>query len=69
MAQGKIKKWNADRGFGFIQPDGGGADVFVHASAFEKAGLDAPQEGDRIAYDVETDQKSGKPAAANVKRA
>src|SRR4051794_6674339 len=68
MAQGKIKKWNSDRGFGFIQPEGGGADVFVHASAFEKAGLDAPKEGDRVSYDVKTDRRSGKTAAANIKR-
>lgn len=69
MAQGKIKKWNADRGFGFIQPEGGGPDVFVHASAFEKAGLDAPNEGDRVTFDIEADRRSGKSAAANIRRA
>jgi CspA family cold shock protein len=68
MPTGKIMRWNADRGFGFIKPEGGGDDVFVHASEFEKAGLDAPKEGDRISYEVKADQRSGKSAAANLKR-
>ena len=67
MAQGKIKKWNADRGFGFIQADGGNPDVFVHVTEFEKAGLAAPSEGDRISYEVQADRRTGKPAAVNVK--
>ena len=67
MAQGKVKKWVVDRGFGFIQPDDGSPDVFVHMSAFEKAGMVAPEVNERVSYDLETDQRSGKPRAVNIK--
>ena len=66
MIQGKIKKWNSDRGFGFITPDEGGPDIFVHASEFESAGLDPPTEGDRIAYEMKAEQRSGKLAATRL---
>jgi CspA family cold shock protein len=60
-------QWN--RGFGFIRPEGGGDDVFVHVSQFEMAGLGIPNEGDRLSYTVEIDKRSGKPRAANLTRA
>ena len=56
-----------DRGFGFIRPDDGTADVFVHISAFEDQGLDVPPVGDRISYDLETDSRSGKARAVRPK--
>ena len=67
MAQGKIKTWISDRGFGFITPDGGDADVFVHAKEFERAGLGTPEVGERVSFDVETNIKSGKRAAVKLK--
>jgi CspA family cold shock protein len=67
MARGKIKTWISERGFGFIKPDGGGNDIFVYAREFEKAGLTEPEEGERVSYDVDTNTRSGKPAAVNLK--
>ena len=67
MAQGKIKTWISDRGFGFIQPDGGGNDVFVHVKEFEKVGLSEPEVGERVSFDIETNIKNGKLAAVNLK--
>jgi cold shock protein len=60
VATGTIKTWIEDRGFGFIRPDSGGEDVFVHVKHFEMAGLGIPYEGDRLAYDVEPDPRSGR---------
>ena len=54
MAAGVLKKWNSDRGYGFIKPDGVGNDIFVHVSEFKKAQIHEPQEGDRIEFDTET---------------
>jgi CspA family cold shock protein len=59
----------ADRGFGFILPDGGGEDVFVHVSQFEAGGLGAPNEGNRVSYDTEPDQRSGVMRAVGLARA
>jgi cold shock protein len=65
MATGTVKWFNAQKGFGFIQPDSGGKDVFVHISAVERAGLQGLQEGQKISYDVQVER--GKEAAANLK--
>jgi CspA family cold shock protein len=65
MATGTVKWFNAQKGFGFIQPDSGGMDVFVHISAVERAGLQGLQEGQKISYDVQVER--GKEAASNLK--
>jgi CspA family cold shock protein len=65
MATGTVKWFNAQKGFGFIQPDNGGKDVFVHISAVERAGLRDLQEGQKISYDVQVER--GKEAAGNLK--
>ena len=65
MATGTVKWFNSQKGFGFIQPDSGGKDVFVHISAVERAGLQGLQEGQKVTYDVVNER--GKDAAANLK--
>ena len=65
MAMGKVKWFNATKGFGFIQPDTGGKDVFVHISAVEKAGLSNLNEGAKVSYDIVSDR--GKESAGNLK--
>ena len=60
MATGTVKWFNATKGFGFIQPNDGGADVFVHISAVERAGIGSLNEGDKVSYELERDRKSGK---------
>jgi len=67
MAAGTVKWFNATKGFGFIQQDDGGKDVFVHISAIERAGLSHLAEGQKVEFDVATDQRSGKQAAQNLK--
>ena len=69
MATGTVKWFNPTKGFGFIQPDDGGADVFVHISAVERAGLASLHEGQKLGYEMERDQRSGKMSAANLKAA
>jgi CspA family cold shock protein len=64
---GKVKWFNATKGFGFIQPDGGGQDIFVHISAVEQAGLRGLNEGQAVAYDLEQDRRSGKTSATNLR--
>ncbi|MBI1407235.1 MAG: cold-shock protein [Caulobacter sp.] len=66
MATGTVKWFNGTKGFGFIQPDEGGADVFVHISAVEKAGLRSLNEGQKINYELERDSRSGKMSAGNL---
>ena len=67
MAQGTVKWFNTQKGFGFIQPDEGGADVFVHISALERSGLRGLNDGQKVTYDIESDR--GKQAATNIKAA
>jgi CspA family cold shock protein len=69
MATGTVKWFNPTKGFGFIQPDAGGPDVFVHISAVERAGLGSLQEGQKISYEVERDQRSGKMSAGQLQSA
>jgi cold shock protein len=66
MATGTVKFFNSQKGFGFIVQDNGDPDVFVHISAFERAGMSNLNEGQKVTFDVQTDQRSGKPAAANL---
>ena len=68
MTTGTVKFFNADKGYGFIAPDGGGQDAFVHITALEAAGLNTLNQNDRVTYDLEND-KRGKQAAVNVKMA
>ena len=64
MATGTVKWFNATKGFGFIQPDGGGKDVFVHISAVERAGLNSLNEGQKVSFEIVTER--GKQAAGNL---
>jgi CspA family cold shock protein len=68
MATGTVKWFNATKGFGFIQPDTGGPDVFVHISAVERAGIRDLNEGQKIAYEIVADKRSGKSSADNLKQ-
>jgi cold shock protein len=67
MATGTVKWYNEQKGYGFIQPDNGGKDVFVHATALERAGIRGLAEGQKVSYDVEADRRSGKESATNLK--
>ena len=67
MATGTVKWFNAAKGFGFIQPDAGGPDVFVHISAVELAGIRDLNEGQKIAYEIVADKRTGKSSADNLK--
>ena len=69
MATGTVKWFNAAKGLGFIQPDAGGTDVFVHISAVERAGMRDLNEGQKIAYEVVADKRTGKSSADNFKPA
>ena len=66
MTTGSVKWFNATKGFGFIQPDDGGADVFVHISAVERSSLGSISEGQKIGYELERDQRSGKMSAGQL---
>ncbi|VAW10838.1 Cold shock protein of CSP family [hydrothermal vent metagenome] len=65
MATGTVKWFNAQKGFGFIEPDDGGKDVFLHISAVERAGMNNPAEGQKIEYELEQD-RSGRSSASNL---
>jgi CspA family cold shock protein len=69
MNTGIVKFFNSTKGFGFIQPDAGGADVFVHISAVERAGMRTIVEGQKLSFDVVKDSRSGKSAAENLQAA
>jgi len=69
MATGTVKWFNAQKGFGFIQPDDGGKDVFVHVSAVERAGMYNLNEGQKLSYEVVRNPKNGKDAAENLQAA
>lgn len=66
MPSGTVKWFNGQKGYGFIQPDAGGADVFVHISAVERAGLGSLREGQKINYELERDPKNGKMSAGQL---
>jgi CspA family cold shock protein len=67
MTTGTVKWFNAQKGFGFIAPDDGGNDAFVHISAVERAGMDDLREGQKLGFELVSDRKSGKMSADNLK--
>jgi cold shock protein len=66
MNTGTVKWYNDQKGYGFIQPDSGGKDVFVHATALQRAGLRGLREGQKVTYEVQTDQRTGRLSAVNL---
>jgi CspA family cold shock protein len=66
MTQGTVKWFNGQKGFGFIQPDDGSKDVFVHISAVERAGMNGLNEGQKVSFELVTDQRTGKTSAGNL---
>ena len=69
MTTGTVKFYNDQKGYGFIQPDDGGKDVFVHATALERAGLSGLREGQKVSFDTQTDPRSGKTAVGRIEAA
>lgn len=69
MTTGTVKWFNIQKGYGFIQPENGDRDVFVHISAVERAGLSTLNEGQKVSFDVVADRRSGKSAAENLRAA
>lgn len=69
MATGTVKWFNPTKGYGFITPDEGGSDVFVHISAVEKAGMRSLHEGQRVTFELQNDPKKGKSSAVNLQQA
>ncbi len=69
MQVGTVKFFNDQKGYGFIQPDDGGKDVFVHVSAVERSGMRGLIEGQKVSFEIETDRRSGKPSAVNLQAA
>ena len=69
MTTGTVKWFNSTKGFGFIQPDDGGTDAFVHISAIERSGMRELVEGQKVSYELEKDRKSGKMSACNLRPA
>jgi cold shock protein len=69
MNTGVVKFYNAQKGYGFIQPDNGGKDVFVHATALERAGLSSLSEGQKVSFDTREDRRTGKVAVDNIRAA
>ena len=66
--RGTVKWFNSQKGFGFIQPEGGGKDAFVHISAVERAGLTGLNEGQKVEFDLVTDRRNGKSSAENLRK-
>jgi len=66
MNKGTVKFYNEQKGFGFIEPEDGSKDVFVHATALERAGISRLVEGQKVSFDTELDSRSGKTAVANI---
>ena len=66
MASGKVKWFNAQKGFGFIQPDDGGKDVFVHISAVERSGIGDLAEGQKVGFELRRDKKTGRESAVDL---
>ncbi len=69
MPTGTVKWFNMQKGYGFIEPEGGGKDVFVHISAVERSGMDGLRDGQKVSFETETDRRSGKTSAVNLKAA
>jgi CspA family cold shock protein len=69
MNQGVVKWYNSQKGYGFIQPDEGGKDVFVHVSALERSGLRGLVEGQRVSFEIQTDKRTNKTSAVNLQLA
>ncbi|QFU17373.1 cold-shock protein [Microvirga thermotolerans] len=69
MLQGTVKFYNEHKGYGFIQPNNGGKDVFVHATALERAGMRGLVEGQKVSFEIETDRRTGKQSAGNLQSA
>ena len=69
MTSGTVKFYNDQKGFGFIQPDDGSKDVFVHATALERAGIRGLREGEKVSFDTAEDRRSGKVAVNNIQTA
>lgn len=69
MMTGTVKFYNDTKGYGFIQPDNGGKDVFVHATALERAGMRSLSEGQKVSFDTQEDRRSGKVAVGNIQAA
>jgi CspA family cold shock protein len=67
MPTGTVKWFNVRKGYGFIAPDGGGKDVFVHISAVERAGMSELREGQKVSFEEQADERSGKTSAGNLK--
>lgn len=67
MAVGKVKWFNDQKGYGFIQPDEGGSDIFVHISAVQRSGLQGLQEDQKVEYELYTDERRGKTSAVDLK--
>jgi cold shock protein len=67
MTTGTVKFYNGQKGFGFIQPEDGGKDVFVHATALERAGIRNLVEGQKVSFDIEEDRRTGKASAGNLR--
>ena len=67
LPKGTVKFFNQDKGFGFIQPEDGSGDTFVHISAVQRSGLESLREGQKVSYEIVQDRRSGKSAAENIK--